>query len=262
MTDTERIVITSDLQIPFHNPRQVASHIRFIRDYQPDRVINIGDLTDFPEPSRWSKSTRAEFENSIDHHVETTKRVYFDPLRKVYDGPIGMHIGNHDLRPLDYKMRYAPALDRPDPTTDPYYYANLLDFDGYGVTDLGDVHKLANGWYSMHGHRGPSIRPVAGGTAIGYARKEHYSVVMGHTHRMGWIPETYGSGDRAQVVRGIEVGHMMDPKKAGYIQKKGGYANWQAGFFVLTIVKNWVQATPIEFQNKEGVFLFADRVWK
>lgn len=258
----KRIVITSDLQIPFHNPRMVSAHIRFIGDIQPDYVLNIGDLTDFPEPSRWNKDTRGEFEDSIDRHVETTRRVYFDPLRRVYDGPIGMHIGNHDSRPLDYKMRYAPALDKDDPTTDPYHYANLLDFDGYGVADLGDAHRITQGWYSMHGHKGPSIRPVSGGTAIGYARKQHASVVMGHTHRLGIIPETYGVGDRMHTVYGVEVGHMMDPRKADYLARKGGYSNWQAGFFVLYVEKNWVHPVPVLFQNKEGVFVFEGRVWK
>src|SRR5690606_13414846 len=185
-------VITSDLQIPYHNRRQLKKHLKFIGEYKPDEVINIGDLTDFKEPSRWTKGTREEFESSIDENVELTKREYFEPLRKVYSGPVGMHIGNHDKRPLDYKMKYAPALDKPDHRTDEYYYANLLDFDGFGITDLGEFHKVARGWKSTHGHIGIRLTQTSGSTALGATVKQDCSIVMGHTHRLGLQSRTVG----------------------------------------------------------------------
>src|SRR5690606_41762035 len=96
---------------------------------------------------------------------------------------VGMHIGNHDKRPLDYKMKYAPALDKPDHRTDEYYYANLLDFDGFGITDLGEFHKVARGWKSTHGHIGIRLTQTSGSTALGATVKQDCSIVMGHTHR-------------------------------------------------------------------------------
>jgi hypothetical protein len=51
----ERIVIVSDLQIPYHDPRAVYNLIGFIKRYKPDRVVSIGDEIDIPQiSSRWT----------------------------------------------------------------------------------------------------------------------------------------------------------------------------------------------------------------
>jgi hypothetical protein len=256
----KRVVFTSDLQIPFHNPRQVAAHVRFIGDYQPDQVVNIGDLTDYPQPSRWTKDSRGEFEGSIWVDSEKTKRTYFEPLRKVYDGPIGLHIGNHDSRPLDYQRRYAPALDSATKEDNPFYYGNLVDFKNFGVEDLGGHYDIAPGWMSTHGHLGLPLRQVAGGTAIAGARKYGVSVVCGHTHRMGIVNETSGKGRHEKTITGFEVGNMMDMSKAGYIQAKAGMANWQSGFGVLYV--NGKTVTPVAVpMKKDGSFIFEGRKW-
>src|SRR5690242_7742163 len=60
-----RIVVISDTQIPYHNEKQVRSLVRWIHATQPSEVVHIGDLMDYPQPARWSKDTRAEFEGSI-----------------------------------------------------------------------------------------------------------------------------------------------------------------------------------------------------
>jgi len=259
----KRIVFTSDLQIPFTNYRQVASHIRFIGEWQPDQVINIGDLTDYPQPSRWTKDTRGEFEGSVWRDSEKTKRTYFEPLREVYSGPIGMHIGNHDRRPFDYQEKYAPALSTEDPKDNPFYYGTLVDFDGFGVEDLGGFYDVAPGWVSTHGHLGTPLRQVAGGSAIAAARKLANSVIQGHTHRMGHISETSGvrTGTRVKLdtIHGVEIGHMMDMSKAGYL--KSGTANWQAGFCVMFIDGSQVQIVNVPM-NGNGEFLFEGRRWK
>lgn len=256
-----RIVITPDLQIPYHNPLQVRKHIEFIGQYQPDLVVNIGDLTDYPQPSRWTKDSRGEFEGSVWADSELTKRTYFEPLRKVYDGILAMHIGNHDSRPLDYQRRYAPALDTDKAEDSPYYYGNLVDFKTFNVADLGGFYDIAPGWISTHGHLGVPLRQVSGGTAIAGARKFGRSVIMGHTHRLGICFETTGYSAKAKTIAGVEVGNFMDMKKADYVAKKSGMANWQSGFAVLYVEGNKV--TPVTVPvNKDGSFTFEGRVWK
>lgn len=255
----KRIVITSDLQLPFHSPIQVRKHIEFIGSYQPDMVLNIGDLTDYPQPSRWNKDARGEFEGSVERDSEFTKRTYFEPLRKVYDGPVGIHVGNHDSRPLDYQRRYAPALDTAKKEDNPYYYGNLVDFDSFGVEDLGGFYDIAPGWVSTHGHLGTPLRQVAGGSAMAAARKIGKSVVQGHTHRLGICFETTGYSAKAKTMTGFEVGNMMDLKQASYL--KSGSANWQSGFGVLYVDGNKV--TPVAVPvNKDGSFIFEGRKYQ
>ncbi|MGJ3559604.1 metallophosphoesterase family protein [Streptomyces sp. INA 01156] len=53
----KRVVVISDTQMPFEDKRALKNVIDFVGEYQPDEVIQIGDLVDYPTPSRWSAGT-------------------------------------------------------------------------------------------------------------------------------------------------------------------------------------------------------------
>ena len=52
------VVIISDTQIPFHDLKATKNLVAFIHQWRPDEVIHIGDLMDYPQPSRWTAGTR------------------------------------------------------------------------------------------------------------------------------------------------------------------------------------------------------------
>ena len=55
------------------------------------------------------------------------------------------------------------------------------------------------------------------------------SVVCGHTHRLGVQHRHHSVGGRiTQPLFGVEVGHLMDMRKADYL--RAGHGNWQQGF--------------------------------
>lgn len=250
----KRIVVISDTQIPYHNRKQTASLLRFIGDTQPDEVIHIGDLMDYPQPSQWSKATRAEFEGSILDDSEAGKR-FLDALRFVYDGTVWVHEGNHDLRPRVYLAKYAPALAESDAFTLPV----LLDFDGHGVLQAPDFYEFTPGWVTTHGHLGFSLSRYAGGTAINAAKRIGKSVIMGHTHRAGIVSESTGHSGRVTTLTGMEVGHLMDMRQAHYL--KYGAGNWQSAFGIIDIDGRKV-APHIIPVSVEGWFIADGRVWK
>lgn len=255
---SRRIVVISDTQHPFHDRRAVRAVIRFIGDYQPALVIHIGDLADFPQPSRWNEGTRGEFEGSIFEDSDLIKRTFFEPLRKVYDGPLGVHEGNHDLRPREYLAKKAPALDQ----SKAFNVETLLDFDGFGVDLLPEFYDIAPGWVSTHGHRGGiGLSRIAGNTALNAAKRFQKSVVMGHTHRLGIGSYTFGYGadkKNERIVTGMEVGNLMDMKQAQYL--KGATANWQQGFGLLTVEGKHVKAEPV--QISAGRFSVDGTTWE
>lgn len=230
---SERIVIISDTQCPFEDRRAVRAMTRYIGDVQPDKLIHIGDLMDYPQPSRWNKDTRGEFEGSIFEDSDLAKTRFLAPIREVYDGWFGVHEGNHDLRPREYLAKNAPALAGPAATS--YNFEELLDFDGFGIELLPEFFDVAPGWLSTHGHRGQiSLNRIGGNTALNAAKKFLKSVVMGHTHRAGIISQSYGyGGEIKKQITGFEVGNLMDMSKAEYL--KGGTGNWQTGFGILTV---------------------------
>jgi predicted phosphodiesterase len=255
---SKRIVIISDTQIPYDDRKALKAVVRFIGDYQPDQLVHIGDLMDFPQPSRWNKGTAGEFEGSVFEDCEQAKRRFLEPIREVYDGPFGVHEGNHDERARTYLSKYAPALAE----SGAFNIETLLSFEDFGIELLPEFHDVAPGWITTHGHRGGiKLSQIAGNTALNAAKKFLKSVVMGHTHRMGIGSYTYGVGGEKKnekVVTGMEVGNLMDMRQAQYL--KGGTGNWQQGFGVLTVDGQHVkpEAVPIS----RGRFTVDGHTWE
>ncbi|GIG57375.1 hypothetical protein Lfu02_17470 [Longispora fulva] len=246
---TKRIVIVSDTQIPYHHKPALRNVIRYIGESQPDRVIQIGDLADYPNPSRWNAGTRGEYAGSVKADSEVVKRDFLGPLREVYSGPVGVHEGNHDLRPREYLASRAPALD----FSDAFNVEVLCDFDGFGIDRLPDFEEVAPGWLTTHGHLGFPLSRVAGVTALGGARKTGKSIVCGHTHRLGVTAESRGYSGRTEMLTGFEVGHLMDIKSPGAAYLKTGAGNWQMGFGLLEVTGTYVNPRPI-YMSANGRF--------
>jgi predicted phosphodiesterase len=242
----KRIVVLSDIQHPYEDRRLVRSVIKFIGEYQPDEVVQIGDLMDFPQPSRWSKDTAAEFQGSVFEDSKYAIDRFLKPLRAVYDGPVGVLEGNHDERPRVYLARYAPALAE----SRAFHMDTLLRFDEFGVQWLPDFYDIAPGWVATHGHKGGiRITQDAGKTALNAAVRFGKSVVMGHTHRMALVPKTFGYNADQETLYGFEVGNMMNMGLAQYL--KGSTANWQQGFGVIHTEGNYVNAQAVKIENSK-----------
>nr|WP_104183769.1 metallophosphoesterase [Mycobacterium avium] len=253
---SKRVCVISDTQMPYDDRKALKALIRYIGDTQPDEVIHIGDLMDFPQPSRWNKGTAGEFEGSVFEDCEQAKKRFLEPLREVYDGPVGVHEGNHDERARTYLAKYAPALAE----SGAFNIETLLDFDGFGVELLPEFNKIAPGWITTHGHRGQiSLSRIGGQTAHNAAIKFDASVVMGHTHRQGISSSSRGfGGDVNRILTGVEVGHLMNQKLADYL--KGGTGNWQLGFGLLTIEGRHVKPELVPIQG--GRFTVDGEVWE
>ncbi len=237
----KRIVVIPDSHLPAEDRRAMKAVISFIGEYNPDEVVQIGDLMDYPQPSRWSKGTAAEFEGSVFADSKYARERFCEPLREVYSGPVGVIEGNHDLRARDYLQKYAPALAE----SGAFNLNQLLEFDRYGIKMLPPFYKFTPGWVMTHGHLGGiSLSAEAGHTALNAAKRFGASVIMGHVHRLALKPQSFGFDNRvSKTLWGFEVGHLMDMNKAHYL--KGAAGNWQQGFGVVHIDGGHVSAQPI-----------------
>jgi UDP-2,3-diacylglucosamine pyrophosphatase LpxH len=218
-------VFLPDTQIPYHDAKFLRALFRFIEDSQPDRVVHVGDFLDAPEPSRWNKGAAGEYAGTLQKSLDIATGVLGD-LRAVYSGPVVLKLGNHDRRIQDYVKRYGPALA----PLRALEFEALIQADAFGVEVVHGLYEVAPGWLVAHGDEG-SLSRIAGNTAAGLAQKFGASVVCGHTHRAGLVPVSTGYNGRILSRWGLEVGHAMDVKKAGYL--KGGSANWQQAFGIL-----------------------------
>lgn len=235
--------------MPLENRRAHNNLLNFIGESQPDEVINIGDITDYTSPARWSAGKRAEYGMSVKEEAAYTRRRHLDPFRKVYDGPYTLLGSNHGERPHKYLVDRAPALA----DGDQYKENKLLQLDDYGVKFEALKYDFAPNWTATHGHaRGISLSRIAGGTAMNAARLFQKNVVMGHTHRAGIVSETKGIG-ASKTLTGVEVGHLMDLSKAEYLGS-ARFANWQAAFGLFYVDGGYVQPNIIPV-TRSGSFI-------
>ncbi len=249
-----RIVVISDTQLPYENRRQVTSLLRFIGDTQPDEIVHVGDVMDFPQPSRWNKTTRGEFEGSVRRDAQDGRK-FPASLRDVHSGPVGV------TREIMMSGQGCTSRSTAPPWT---YSPTHSGSTSYWILTasasplLPDFYPFAPGWVSTHGHLGFSLSRIAGNTALNAAKKVGNSLVMGHTHRAGIVSESSGYGGKLQTVTGMEVGNLMSMAKATYL--KSGAANWQSGFAVITIAGRCVTPELVPMQP-DGAFAYAGRRW-
>ena len=258
-------IVVPDLQCPSHDQRALDALCKFIADYRPDGILNVGDEMDSPEPARWNKGMAGEYMATFWTNALVTNKVMCqldDALRMgrddvddpVYDLEHHVMRSNHGDRLQNYVNKYAPALTGPmSPLTIP----QILGYDCvpvmYDALPLPVVYhaemwEFAPGWVLAHGDEGSLIR-TAGGTALNIAKRTGTSIVCGHTHRAGVQHHTTGlNGKDTQRLVGLEVGHLMDMSKAGYL--KGGHANWQQALAILHIRKRKVTPNLVLFSGK------------
>jgi hypothetical protein len=272
-------VVLPDLQAPHHDAKAVAAVQAFIRDYQPDGLLCVGDESDQPEPSRWTKGLAGEYAGTYAAGLGVaydvlrgfTAALYGTDKADKWDGSKPFHIvrSNHTDRTENYLRRNAPAI-----AGVPWVeYPRVM---GFGTTPLlamlGDgrdavlpitwepkAYAFAKGWLLMHGDEGTLSRQP-GGTALGLARKTGASVVCGHTHRAGIGHHTTGhSGRITSHLVGLEVGHLMHLPQVDYI-KTGGGPGWAHSFGVLRIRGGRVYPELVLFDR--GSFCVEGNVYK
>ena len=252
---SESILVIPDTHYPDTDMRIWRAVLDAVQALKPDRIIHIGDFMDYPQPSRWTKGTRYEFEGSVFKDSEGAIKNMIEPLRRVYDGPIGVHEGNHDSRPRDYLEKYAPALAE----TEKFHMQNLLRFEDYGIDLLPAFNRFAPGWITTHGHLGGiNLSQIAGNTPLNAAKKMNTNIISGHTHRAGLCNFTAGFDGKGTLTTGMEVGHLMNPRKVTYL--KGGTGNWQQALG--WVVVDGKHVSPNLAIINEGKFTIEGRVFK
>ena len=239
-------VIVSDIQAPLHDTHLVERFTDFLADYQPERIVFVGDVSDSTEVARWSRGYAAEH-GPLDKALGAVHTILKDIREACPSALIQIERSNHDDRTATYVKQYAPAL-----ASLGIDFATLVGLDELGITFHRSAIPIAPGWVVLHGDE-HGLSQEAGRTALNSAKKVGKSVACGHTHRMGLLHYTTAvAGKVTGSLWGMEVGHMMDLRKASYL--KSGGANWQQGFGLLYVVGTTVtpQLVPV---GRDGSFM-------
>jgi predicted phosphodiesterase len=223
----QRVVVLSDLQIPYHDEAAVKRVVSFIKWYKPTQLWCVGDELDAPEPSRWNKGMAGEYATTLQDSIDMTYNVmadFRDALGR--NKPFIIQRSNHTDRIQTYIRKYAPAFN----SLESLQIEKLLGYNDLNIQYLHRFKELLPGWVMAHGDEGRAIQ-VPGSTAMSLAKKLGKSVVCGHTHKLGLQHETTGLYGKNRTQFGLEVGHLMDIKQASYLTT--GVANWQQGIGIL-----------------------------
>lgn len=237
----KRIVVVSDLQIPYHDPVAVSNLAKFIKVFKPDQVVTIGDEIDLPQISRWEEGRMGSFAQTLDDDRNLTVDILWD--LQVTD----VIRSNHTDRLYNVIMSKIPAFG----ALPELRFEKFLKFDELGITFHKNPMAIAPNWIAVHGDHTP-IKQQGGLSALEAARRHGKNVISGHTHRAGRSAFTEASGGRlGRVLHGVEVGNLMDFKQASYTK---GTANWQQAFAIMYVNGKSVQVDIIHIE-KDGTFI-------
>jgi len=237
-----KIVIVPDLQVPYHDRKAVAALSTFIEQYKPDLVGCVGDLIDMPQISQWTKGLAGEHTRDLHKHrneaIEVIDMLQIDVISRA----------NHEDRLFKSISTRLPGIgDLPELRIEQF-----LKLDEMGVKYAHEPYPIAPGWRLMHGDEGTQSQR-SGLTAAGLASKIGYSVVSGHTHRLGLVPTTnMVAGRITRTLWGFEVGAILNLRSGGFKYTKG-IANWQMGFGLLHVDGRTVHPQPVPIQNRSFV---------
>lgn len=245
---TELIPVVSDIQYPLHDKRAVELAATIIADLGVDAVC-VGDELDNWQTSRWCRGRAGEYDGQLSRARDGVGGILSD-LRVTH-----VSRSNHgNTRLENYLEQHAPALaELPELS-----YERFMRFDDLGIEFHRDPFPVAPGWLMVHGDEGSLIKSP-GGTALNIAKNWGYSIVCGHTHKMGVQHHHVAWGGRVRKeLWGFEVGHLMDQTKAEYL--KGGYGNWQQGIGVLVVEGKTV--TPVMVPFRSGTAYFNGKTYR
>lgn len=226
MSKRQNVLLIPDVQLPYHDPVILKKIIKIAETYQPDLVVQIGDLIDMPQVSRWNKGDAGEYSLTLKDHIEQTKDEFFSPLRKAAPkAAITWVSGNHDERLADYMKRYAYPIQPLMPSM-----GELFELDKFGAKYVKGPVRIATNVYAVHGHEsgGYCASASAWDTKLTKRYGSDKSYVFGHTHQGFLISRATGWHGNVSPRFTLNVGSIMDPANAGYV--KDGSVSWVPSF--------------------------------
>lgn len=171
-----RILVLSDIHIPYHDEQALDIALDFGREYKPNAILLNGDAMDMYQASRFIKDRKLrDLAGEID-----MMRDFLRLLKEEFNCPIYYKIGNHEVRWETYLKTVAPELLG----IAEFELSYVLRFGEIGVTEIKDKQMIKAGKLSiLHGHEfGHSVfSPV--NPARGLYMRAKSSSVIGHHHQ-------------------------------------------------------------------------------
>jgi predicted phosphodiesterase len=231
----QKILFIPDCHFPYQDELAFSLMMEAAKDFKPDHVIILGDFIDMYSVSAHDKNPKRamKLEEEITASVDALWRVKgLGAKNNVYVS------GNHEDRLTRYLMQKAPELwDRINVPTvlalDKLGFEYVPYKSHYKLGKLFVTHDTGKAGYNAHKQALDAF---------------HRSVVIGHTHRMGYVIQGDADGDKHV---GAMFGWLGDVKQVDYMHNINAVKDWTLGFGIgyLDPVTGYVYLTPVPIVN-------------
>lgn len=229
---TKKIALIPDLHAPRHDRKVWRVCRNALAGWEPDVVVQLGDLIDLASVSSYSKHPKHTL--SLEEEVDGAREVV-DEIAAIGAPRVVITLGNHDARCEKYLVDVAP---------------DFLPF--FRIEDMLGLKR--KGWTVVPYKESFEIGKLrvthdVGRAGINAARQSVVDVgdniAFGHTHRMQ--VHYQGSQTGARHV-GATLGWLGDAAHIDYRHRDMVKRDWQHGFGVVHMLPDgtfWLQAIPI-----------------
>lgn len=231
----ERILFIPDCHFPYQDAIAFDLMMEAANDFKPDHVIILGDFIDMYSVSAHDKNPKRamRLEEEITASVNALWRVKgLGAKNNVYIS------GNHEDRLTRYLMQKAPELwDRINVPTvlalDKLGFEYVPYKSHYKIGKLFATHDTGKAGYNAHKQALDAF---------------HRSVIIGHTHRMGYTVQGDADGDKHV---GAMFGWLGDVKQVDYMHNINAVKDWTLGFGIgyLNPKTGYVYLVPVPIVN-------------
>jgi hypothetical protein len=247
--------ITSGELDPFHDERALSVSMQIAKDVQPDLMINIGDLLDFPQFGRFAQEPG--FQMTVQPTIDRAYDYLCEQKATVPSAEDYVYFeGNHDLRLQNFIIQNALAAfglkqaQKPD-SWPVLSVQNLLRLDELGITYV-DGYPAGEYYINdrLRCEHGKKTAP-RGKIASKIVDDERVSTITGHNHRVEQVYKTTGVRGEPKINMGITLGCLCRIDGAVPSTKSAIDAH---GRMVKTF-EDWQQAVGIvEYVEGDGPF--------
>ena len=250
--DIGHVTIWSDQHFPFVDQDAHSAIYAFVKDWQPDYHVHIGDCLDLGGISKHTENDYiAQYEEPVEDGLIALGKHFNTLLKITPHSKIVWIFGNHDDRLFKFVKKnpsWRRILDQP--------LRLLREFGGVKdiskiklviLEDFEDEYKIGRMRF-VHGHwAGKHV-------ACRHAEAYDDSVIFGHAHTMQMF-----TIQKQQPRAGYCVGHLTHKRARKYL--KGSPARWVTGFGHAQYLNAGGQYTMSLIPIVDGGFLFAGRFY-
>lgn len=208
---SDRIVVVSDMQIPYQDEKTIAAVDRFMDDYEPNVIVADGDIYDFYGLSQFSHNP--SHESDIQNELDIGGALFGRWSKRFPKAEKVLVTGNHEDRLRKY------IWDHPGfASLRALSMEALMSVNGtWKVLEYGSQAKIGD-TLIVHGDK---VRSKAGQSAWATFDSLGMSVIMGHTHRASMASHRNARGQHLMIENGCLC--RLDPEY-------GAFPNWTQAF--------------------------------